>query len=258
MNHSLTIANTAISTYNNLFSLNDLHKASGNEKRHAPALFLRNDKTKELIAEIESENTIAYHTINGGKNRGTFVCEELVYAYAMWISAKFNLMVIRAFKALNTGAIPALAESKINDTQAYHIQKAIKLKCQHNSVHYQTIYHALYDELGVKSYKDILAADYESALAFIEQYQLADNMPNNAFWRMVGILEYERLSRELDALEKTLDTAIRQLTYIKRSKGLLYDALGEQRHISHDPELIAKARAFIDRQMAMKRRIGFI
>ncbi|UZA25344.1 KilA-N domain-containing protein [Moraxella bovis] len=174
--NNLSVANIAISTYNNLFSLNDLHKASGNEKRHAPALFLRNDQTKDLIHEIESENTIAYHTVNGGANRGTYACEELVYAYAMWISAKFNLMVIRAFKALNTGAIPCLETPKLSDNQAYQIQKAIKQKCLNNKVHYQTIYHALYDEFGVKSYKDILASEFEQALAFIESFVFTPNL----------------------------------------------------------------------------------
>lgn len=106
-----TQADFVIHEVNGLYSLNDLHKASGNEKRHAPALFLRNQETQALIAAIEQDGLIAYNTINGGHHRGTYVCRELVYRYAMWISAKFSLMVIRAFDRMTKGeTIPCLAK----------------------------------------------------------------------------------------------------------------------------------------------------
>ncbi|STZ55567.1 ORF6C domain [Moraxella lacunata] len=66
--------------------------------------------------------------------------------------------------------------AKITDSQAYQIQKAIKQKCLNNKVHYQTIYHALYDEFGVKSYKDILAVEFDKALAFIESFVFTPNL----------------------------------------------------------------------------------
>lgn len=78
------------------YCLNDLHKAAGGEAKHQPAQFLRLDSTKELVQEIGTMgNPIV--VINGGKGRGTYVCKELVYAYAMWISAKFHLHVIQTF-----------------------------------------------------------------------------------------------------------------------------------------------------------------
>ncbi|UYZ74520.1 BRO family protein [Moraxella bovis] len=66
--------------------------------------------------------------------------------------------------------------AKITDSQAYQIQKAIKQKCLNNKVHYQTIYHALYDEFGVKRYKDILAVEFDKALAFIESFVFTPNL----------------------------------------------------------------------------------
>ena len=99
------------------YCLNDLHKASGNNPKHKPDNFLRLDTTKELCAEIEQFSDLrtengeagipALKTIKGGKASGTFVVKELVYAYAMWISASFSLKVIRAYDALVTHKMEA-------------------------------------------------------------------------------------------------------------------------------------------------------
>ncbi|WP_417526911.1 KilA-N domain-containing protein [Marinomonas shanghaiensis] len=95
----LIISSKDIRTLDGLYSLNDLHKAAGSDKKHAPFRFMRNAQTQELIAEIEQTPNLVLgvNTVHGGANRGTYVCKELVYAYAMWISPKFNLEVIRAF-----------------------------------------------------------------------------------------------------------------------------------------------------------------
>ena len=88
------------------YCLNDLHKAAGNDLKHQPSNFLRIDTTKGLIEELSSSdmrNITPVETIQGkGKQQGTFVVKELVYAYAMWISAKFHIAVIRAYDALMT------------------------------------------------------------------------------------------------------------------------------------------------------------
>lgn len=100
------------------YCINDLHKASGGAEKHKPFNFMRNQQTQDLIREIEQVSDMslgqesmmlksehhkieAVKTIKGkGLNQGTFVVKELVYHYAMWISAKFHLMVIRAYDSL--------------------------------------------------------------------------------------------------------------------------------------------------------------
>lgn len=93
---TLTILTTQIRQLDGLYSLNDLHKAAGGESKHQPAFFLRIDQTQELIAEINSVNMQSLKT-KEGRNGGTYVCRELVIAYAAWISAAFHLKVIQVF-----------------------------------------------------------------------------------------------------------------------------------------------------------------
>lgn len=106
---NLTILNSSIRTYENLYSLTDLHRASGGESKHKPTFFLRNDQTKELIAEIEQESKLqncnSVKILHGGSKSGTFACEELALAYATWISPKFHLVVLRAFIAMHKGEV---------------------------------------------------------------------------------------------------------------------------------------------------------
>lgn len=126
---NLTILKTAIRTFENLYSLNDLHIASGAEAKHQPSLFVRLDTTQELISEIQKETDKGniLQSFRSGVNRGTYACEELVIAYAMWISPKFHLIVLRAFLAMhksesqNASQIQPLADEPLNLlVQAYH------------------------------------------------------------------------------------------------------------------------------------------
>nr|DAX97966.1 MAG TPA: hypothetical protein [Caudoviricetes sp.] len=111
MSNQLTILKTSVRSYENLFSLNDLHIASGNLEKHSPRRFTRLDTTKALIAEIEKDNQHALKIIRG-TNGGTYACEELVIAYAMWISPQFHLVVLRAFLAMHRNQPQQLALSE--------------------------------------------------------------------------------------------------------------------------------------------------
>ena len=88
------------------FCLNDLHRAAGGHSKDRPSKWLDAETTRNLIKELDaekpaSEKNQALRIVKGGNGpQGTYACRELVYAYAMWISAKFHLAVIRAFDAM--------------------------------------------------------------------------------------------------------------------------------------------------------------
>ena len=103
---TLIIGTASIRQIDGLYSLNDLHKASGGEEKHRPAFFLRLDQTQALIAEINCADLHSLET-REGRNGGTYACKELVIAYAAWISPAFHLKVIRVFLAQVGRTLPA-------------------------------------------------------------------------------------------------------------------------------------------------------
>ncbi len=96
--NALSIGTSSIRELDGLYSLNDLHRASGGEAKHQPSLFLRLASTQALITEISNSTEKQSYVSKSGRNGGgTYACRELVIAYAAWISAAFHLKVIRVF-----------------------------------------------------------------------------------------------------------------------------------------------------------------
>jgi hypothetical protein len=116
---ALAVGDTSVRQHDGLFSLNDLHAASGGEAKHRPNQFLRADQTKALVAELETAQICAVKTIEG-RNGGTYACRELVIAYAAWISAAFHLKVIRVFlgQAAAPKSQPEPQQARIEHTTA--------------------------------------------------------------------------------------------------------------------------------------------
>lgn len=102
------------------FSLNCLHRASGENDSKAPNQWLRTKQAKELIAELESKLLIRFQTaylqsaqkvldvVNGGTNPGTYAHELIAVSYAGWVRADFQLDVNQTFIDYRTGnQVPA-------------------------------------------------------------------------------------------------------------------------------------------------------
>ena len=172
---NLTILNNSIRQLDNLYSLTDLHRASGGEQKHKPVLFLSNQQTKELISEIEIESkvgipTSVVKTVRGGKNPSTYACEELMLAYAMWISPKFHLIVLRAFLNLHKKST-ALLPNTITPEQQQAIQSAVQQAHHRTGLHWQEIYRQLKQAFKVAKYDQLPQEQFGNAMAFIMNLQ---------------------------------------------------------------------------------------
>lgn len=158
MQNIIQVASTDIKQHNGLYSLNDLHRASGGLNKHKPSLWMSNKQTIDLINEIQIAGIPA---IQSKQRLGTFVCKELVISYGMWISPAFSLKVIRAFLAEQE------ARSNISTEQKQQIQAAVNARHHRTGEHWQTIYTSLHQFLQVSTYHEIAAVDFDKAMQFL-------------------------------------------------------------------------------------------
>lgn len=174
--NAISVANVAIRQFDNLYSLNDLHKASGGEKRHELTNWLKLQQTTELIDEISKpeitglkENQQVIKVIRGGSKRGTYACKELVYAYATWISAKFFLQVIRTFDAVVSGSLP-LAKTTVDDRTG--LRQAVSALVGRCGIDYSSAYNMVHQRFGVAAIEDIPADKMNDAVQYVHTLTL--------------------------------------------------------------------------------------
>lgn len=160
MNNSVQISNISIhQTENGLFSLNDLHRASGGEDRHAPRRWLQNIQTNDLIKELEKDGK---PSIQSKQRLGTFVCRELVIAYGMWISPKFALQVIQTFLAVSDGIKPA----KTTADDRTGLRQAVAALVGRKGIDYSSAYSMIHQRFNVEAIEDIPAEKLPEAVAY--------------------------------------------------------------------------------------------
>ena len=120
--------------------MNDLHKAAGGAEKDEPNRYARTDGFRNLIAAIRNEyesnpaknggkDWVTPCMTAGGRNGGTYVVKEMVYAYAMWVNADFHLKVIRVFEEYATKGMvmkPEVAQQAFDDPKVF-MAKALML-----------------------------------------------------------------------------------------------------------------------------------
>lgn len=125
---ALTIASRSIrQDEHGRFCLNDLHVASGHAERHRPALWLKLKHVDELRGEVtkHSNSYVCPLEVTRGRYGGTYAVKELVYAYAMWVSPKFHLAVIRAYDHMVTSGRVQPVQQPVEMTRMEILQLAL-------------------------------------------------------------------------------------------------------------------------------------
>lgn len=167
---AVSVANISIRQFGDLYSLNDLHKASGGQDKHSPRRWLQNKQTADLIAEIEIDGI---PSIQKKQGLGTFVSKELVVHYGMWISPTFSLKVIRAFLDTqeDVSGSPKL-ETQTTIDERRGLVDAVKLLVARCGIDYSAAYRMVHQRFGVAHIDQIAAPLLPAAVAYVHSLVL--------------------------------------------------------------------------------------
>jgi KilA-N domain len=139
------------------YCLNDLHKASGGLEKHKPTRFIRNKQTQELVSEIESEDNQRPNLVS----------------YAMWISAKFHLIVIRAYRAqvaklFSKKSDQSQVESKTTKKERVPLKDAVNMLVgKAKFLNYSDAYKLVHQRFNVEHIEDIPQEQIPSAVEYV-------------------------------------------------------------------------------------------
>jgi hypothetical protein len=140
---NLVINKTEITTDSEgRYSLNDLHKAAGGLNSQKPSLFYRSSSFNSVVEVLTAQNRAFTPIVKkqGRYNGGTWVCKELVYKYAMWVNAEFEVNVIQTFdSAIKSVNAPLVMEALNELTLKIESDSAIASQCGSALAHYKKV-----------------------------------------------------------------------------------------------------------------------
>lgn len=186
MNAQISVANVSVRQFNGLYSINDLHRAAGKERKHEPHAWLRSQQAIELIKELEKTQNCVIQSKQG---LGTFVCKELVVHYGMWISPAFSLKVIRAFLDTqeDVSGSPKL-ETQTTIDERRGLVDAVKLLVARCGIDYSAAYRMVHQRFGVAHIDQIAAPLLPAAVAYVHSLTLQSGLNGEVLDRLLATL----------------------------------------------------------------------
>ncbi len=89
----------------------------------------------------------------------------IAYNFRLWVTNE----VLPSIRKTGKYELP---RETISTEQQYLLRKAVERRCKNDSLHFQRVYHELYDRFKIPSYRDLLKSDFEEAMAFLEAEDL--------------------------------------------------------------------------------------
>lgn len=137
---------------------------------------------KAIYTHVDPEDLIKSEIETKG-GRQTVNCVNESGLYALIFGSK--LESAKRFKRWVTSEVlPTIrktghydASATLTTEEMYEIRKAVKTRAKNSSIHYQTIYNALYDSFKIASYKDLTREQLQAALSFIQTCELKPQLP---------------------------------------------------------------------------------
>ena len=174
---SFTFENCAVRTLGNadspLFVAIDVASALGYKNpKVAPAQHVDH----EDLIKVEIETNGGRQTVNAVNESGLYA---LIFGSKLDTAKRFKRWVTsEVLPAIRrTGRYETDQSALITTTEQYEIRKAIKSRAKNSSVHYQTVYNALYDYFKIASYKDLRHDQMKAALTLIKTCTLKPQLP---------------------------------------------------------------------------------
>ena len=166
---ALAIGDISVRQLDGLYSLNDLHKASGGNPSQRPGEFMRLEQTQALTAAIETAGIPAVKT-KEGRNGGTYAAREVVIAYAAWVNATFHLKVIRVFLDTVQPARPhnpAIDYDRISPAQAQDLKEMVHSIVDAKVQGFGETWNRLHRKFRVNSYLELPATKFDEARDYL-------------------------------------------------------------------------------------------